>query len=300
VGDQNNPYNPPAPLSTVTTLPPPTTPPPFLDGLTKLWFDDASSQTPVEQGKYSGYAMQRKDGAQVTSTCFCDIVPSRFVRHPTGGPHGMPYYTFYAPQGDNIWTPGTRGRSELSIAETPQNTNFCQHHDTSPDNAVYFCPGHRYVTLFSIRLPTSWNLNPGSWRGLWQWKHNWWVSPIDQPYPSLGFDQWNGEWRVPDYDMTGNGTSTVWTKPATTADLGHWINWAVDITFSADPTVGKVTIYGDFNDDGIYEYSAGPFYRQTLDTSNGVPIEAMAEQGIYEGIGGDTVDKADMSIWGSP
>ena len=165
VGDQNRPYNPQAPLSTVTTLPPPTTPP-FLDGLTKLWFDDASSQTPVEQGKYSGYAMQRKDGAQVTSTCFCDIVPSRFVQHPTGGPHGMPYYTFYAPQGDNIWTPGTRGRSELSIAETPQNTNFCQHHDTSPDNAVYFCPGHRYVTLFSIRLPTSWNLNPGSWRGL--------------------------------------------------------------------------------------------------------------------------------------
>ena len=99
--------------STFTTLRPPAGPP-FLNGLHQIWADDASQPDPVQANRWGEYACQRKDGQEQKSHSVAELAPGRFTEHPMGGPHGKPYYTFYAPQGDNIWTPGTAGRCELA------------------------------------------------------------------------------------------------------------------------------------------------------------------------------------------
>ena len=81
-----------------------------------------------------------------------------------GGPLGKPYYTFYAPQGDNIWTPGTAGRCELAYP----GPNFSTTPDRTDPRRVWFSEGDHRVILFSTRVPVGWDINASNWRGVGQ------------------------------------------------------------------------------------------------------------------------------------
>ena len=45
--------------------------------------------------------------------------------------------------------------------------------------------------------------------------------------------------------------------------MGNWVNIAIDITFSTDPSQGKITWYFDHNLDGVYEYQSPTWTTQT-------------------------------------
>jgi hypothetical protein len=113
---------PPEPIDSFDTLAP--SGPPFLNGLTRVWSDDASAWPPVEAGKWDYYACQRQDGQQAGSRLYSQIQPSRLQQIGSGGPDGSAYEHFYAPQGDNIWTPGTAGRCELSYPQGDNSAGF--------------------------------------------------------------------------------------------------------------------------------------------------------------------------------
>jgi hypothetical protein len=259
-----------------TPSPPPNTPS-FLQGLSKLWADDCSNPDPFT--KWPLADMQRKDGSEQDSTSLSQIVPGRFQQFTSGGPGNGPYYRFTAPQGDNIWTPGTDGRSELSLRGSND-----------------FYEGQRKVTLISIRLPAGWNVNNGPWNTLVQWKQNEgknWTGGS----PALSLEQVNGVWGLSSFGSYGSGL--IWRMPA--QQTGKWVNFAFDITFSADPNKGKVQVHADFDGDGTYEYTSPVIQRQTLlqqQSGSGPGIESHIRAGLYEGVGGDSIEEAGFAIYG--
>ena len=259
--------------------------PPFLQGLTKRWSDDASRSNPVESGRWAAYSCQRKDGQQSSSTSVNELQPGRFSQVSSGGPGNKPYYRFSAPQGDNVWTPGSSGRCELSYP-TGDPGNAPPH--AGPPGAYFFYEGRRAVTMFSVRLPSGWDVNAPSWRVIAQWKQNEWVD-TGGVSPALALEQRSGNWM-----MTSFGGPTIWSMPAS---AGRWVNFAFDITYSGNASNGRVKVYADTNMDGTYEYASGTWTGRTLFQQNGTGVESAYINGLYEGVGGDSIDKADMSIW---
>lgn len=269
VGDSPDPGTPPPEPGTPPTA---STMPSFLTGLSKLWADDCSNADPFT--KWPLADMQRKDGSEQDSTSLSQIVPGRFRQFSSGGPEGKPYYRFTAPQGDNIWTPGTDGRSELS------------------QKSLWFYEGQRRVTMVSVRLPSGWDVNKGGWNTIVQWKQNEgknWTGGS----PALALEQVNGEWSLSSF-----GRTTIWRMPAI---AGEWVNFAFDITFSADPNKGKVQVHADFDGDRTYEYTSAVISRQTLlqqQSGSGPGIESHIRTGLYEGVGGDSIEQADYAVYG--
>ena len=82
---------------------------------------------------------------------------------------------------------------------------------------------------------------------------------------------------------------------------GKSVNFAFDITFSADPSKGKVKVYADLDGDGTYEYASNTWTGHTLlqqQSGSGPGIESHIRAGLYEGLGGDSVEEADHAIYG--
>ena len=258
---------------------------PFLNGLTKRWSDDASQSNPVESGRWDFYSCGRKDGQQSVSTVVSDLVNGRFSLFPSSGPGSKPYYHFYAPSGDNQWTSGSAGRCELSYPVGDPG-NAPPH--AGPPGAYFFYEGRRAVTMFSVRLPSGWNVNAPGFRVIAQWKQNEWVN-TGGVSPALALEQRSGNWI-----LTSFGGPTIWSMPAT---AGRWVNFAFDITYSGNASNGRVKVYADTNNDGTYEYSSSTWTGRTLFQQNGTGVESAYFNGLYEGVGGDTIDKTDMSIW---
>lgn len=263
-------------LVTVSKIVAPTTPA-FLNGLTKLWSDDCSSPDPTP--RWGEISMQRKDGVQVSSTSMSDIASGRFQQFPNGGPDNKPYYRFTAPQGDNQWTPGSSGRSEIAM------------------HNLWFHEGERRVTLVAVRLPAT--EYPFTWNTLIQWKQNEsknWTGGS----PALAFEQWGNEWKIRTF---GRDDWVPWHIPCPASHRGIWTRFAFDITYSSGPTVGKLKVYADTNGDGVYEYQSPTVTLQTLlppppQSGTGPGIESHIRAGLYIGQGGYSIEEADFSVWG--
>ena len=140
-------------------------------------------------------------------------------------------------------------------------------------------------------MPVGWDINASNWRGVGQVKVDEDIGS-DQLYPALGLSQYNGSWSISNFGAIGQ------LQVSAAGDVGNWVNIAIDITFSTDPSQGKITWYFDHNLDGIYEYQSPTWTTQTLATKNGQPVHEQYMTGLYEGTGGDSLDLADMSIWG--
>ena len=248
---------------------------------------------PVESGRWDLYSCGRKDGQQSSSTSVNDLVPGRFSQFSSGGPGNKPYYRFYAPPGDNQWTPGSAGRCELSYpVGDPGNAPA----HTGPPGAYFFYEGRRAVTMLSLRLPSNWNVNASSWRVISQWKQNEWVD-TGGTTPQLSFQQRAGDYIITSRSASGSD-DIVWSHPATGDwGTGNWINLAFDMTYSANPSVGKLKVYADANGDGTYEYASSTWTGQTLFSKNGTGVESVFINGLYQGAGGDSIDKGEASIW---
>lgn len=250
--------------------PPPT--PSFLDGLTKRWSDDCSS--PDLLARWTRVTAQRLDGQQASSTSLASLAPGRITQVPGAGIGGKDARQFHCEPTDTVWTPGTAGRSEANLL--------------SP----MFHEGERWVTMVDMRpdFDVDRGGGPNDWRVLFQMKQdeslNWAVAPM------LTLECRGGAWVLVNY----------WhDRWDCAAKRGIWTRWAFDVTYSADPSKGRVQVHADLDGDGTYEEVSPLMTMQTLlaqQSGVGPGIPSDVRTGIYEGIGGDTVQQADYQVWG--
>lgn len=268
--------------------PPPPDKPPFLENRKLVWADDASKPDPVGAERWSIYAMEARDHGQHSSQELADVQPGRFVQIPDGGPDGGPRYQFTAPNGDNIWTPGDSGRSEMSY---PRAAGQASGRPGPHPDVVYFLEGHSYATLVSILLPGNWNVNAPSWRLLMQHKQSEWEDQRGLS-PALAMEQRAGSWLI-----TNFGGPTLWSMPAV-AD-GQWIHFAYEVTYSADPSKGKLSVYADKDGDGKYEYASQVVTAKTLADNGSLAqwIPSTIHTGWYGGDAPGQSCETNYSIW---
>lgn len=275
-GNGGDPSNPPQPRSTFTTRAAIATR--SVSGLHEIWSDDASNPDPVAAGRWDEIVCQRQNGVQEgTYDTVSKLAPGRFTQVASGGPDGRAYYHWYAPRGDNIWTPGTAGRCELAYPK-------------AQGGIVRFYEGQRRVILLSVRLPANWNLGAQGWRVVSQIKQNE-GKQCSASSPALDLEQRSGSWL-----STSFGGPTIWSAPA--ARTGVWLSFALDVTFSTNPSLGRYQVSADLNGDGTYDYTGPQWTGQTLCSGPSGPVESQFMNGLYEGVGGDTLDTGALSIWG--
>jgi hypothetical protein len=193
-----------------TALPPPPPPP---SGLQVLRQDDASNSDPMPLWN----AIDAQDA-------------SRHQQFSTGGPTGGPFRRMTVLDGDNYW--GERAElgynSRLSGLGAPWGTFFL------------YNQGDRRVTQFQMRLPTNFPINTTSWQVVTQMKQTG-PSANSGGTPVLALEARNGRWVVTQSDSAGASSNTheLWSTPAT---LGVWTPISLDVTYSPNPTVGKLQI----------------------------------------------------------
>jgi len=110
--------------------------------------------------------------------------------------------------------------------------------------------GQRRVTYASIRLPDSFPLDANTWQAVLQMKQ---AQPADGGggTPVLALHAFDGAWRFYQSDSNGpsGDTHELWSAPAA---KNTWTRFAFDITYSQDPSKGKIQISADLNGDGDF------------------------------------------------
>lgn len=299
-------------------------------GLTLKWSDNCSAADPLSAGKWSLAPVQTVDNtgsaieypATLSSPHAMSTTPSaRFLRTASGGATGAGWYKFFAPAGDNIFSDGGRGRASIDYPRFDPGSSPAHIGPEGGSNGIGFAyEGRRTITAFATRLPSAtWSLTSATdWRLLSQWKRNEWYnvsSPDDSPALDLEQKLYPQSGGTAKYMIRNLGiTAPIWSVTAVgTADA--WVRWAFDITWSQSTGTGKVRVYADFNNDGIYEYDSGTISGiQTLSSGSDViesglaapiaarfpaeGIESFFSIGVYEADGGDTANFSDLAIYG--
>ena len=126
------------------------------------------------------------------------------------------------------------GRNERRAGFTPETFNL-------------YREGEHRVTFMSFRLPNGYPLTNTSWQVVMQMKQ---TQPTDSDSsPAISLQAQNGSWRVFQTASHDPSTNTVekWSTPAA---KNVWTRFAFDVTYSQDPTLGKIKVYADLNGDG--------------------------------------------------
>jgi Polysaccharide lyase len=113
--------------------------------------------------------------------------------------------------------------------------------------AVYH-EGQRALTFVSFRLGSNFPLEANTWQTVMQMKQAQ-PSANGGGTPMLSLRAMNGQWSLWQSDSVNFSelNHQVWSTPAAKET---WTRFALDITYSQDPSVGKVTVHVDLNGDG--------------------------------------------------
>jgi hypothetical protein len=214
--------------------------------------------------------------------------PSRHQQLSSGGPDGGAFRRMTVQDGDDYW--GERAElgynSRLNGLGAPWGTFFL------------YNEGERRVTDFSMRLPSSFPINTTKWQVVMQMKQ---TAPASNSggTPVLALEAREGRWVLTQSNSAGSSSNTheVWSTPAT---LNKWTDISLDVTYSPDPSQGKVQITVD----GV---SSPTFttYTQKYETSPagqglsvGGAIPSHLRMGIYHesSLPGTHVDLADVRV----
>jgi hypothetical protein len=158
---------------------------------------------------------------------------SRHQQFSSGGPDGGAFRRMTVQDGDNSW--GERAElgynSRLNGLGAPWGTFFLYHE------------GQRRVTDFSMRLPSSFPINTPKWQVVMQMKQSG-PSANSGGTPVLALEAREGRWVLTQSTSAGPSSNTheLWSTPAT---LGKWTDVSLDVTYSPNPSVGKVQITVD-------------------------------------------------------
>ncbi len=110
--------------------------------------------------------------------------------------------------------------------------------------------GDRLLTYASFRLPPTFPVDTSDWQGVLQMKQ---VQPADNAdgTPVLSLGAYEGRWIL---FHSGPGYTEedveLWSIPA---QSGVWARFEFDVTYSADPAKGRVTVRADADGDGSFD-----------------------------------------------
>jgi hypothetical protein len=214
--------------------------------------------------------------------------PSRHQHFSSGGPTGGGFRRMTVQDGDDFW--GERAElgynSRLNGLGAPWGTFFL------------YNAGARRVTDFWMRLPTNFPINTPKWQVVMQMKQ---TGPHanNGGTPVLALEAREGRWVLTQSDSAGYAPATheVWSTPAT---VGAWTHVSLDITYSPNPSQGKVQIsVGEVSSPIFttftqkYEMSPG-----SQGLNPGDPIPSHLRMGVYHdpSLPGTHVDLADVKV----
>ena len=160
----------------------------------------------------------------------CAQSDSRASWSASGGPSNGPFRRLSVLDGDDYWGE----RAELGYNSwqnglgAPWGTFF-----------VYFS-GQRRVTSYDMRLPTDFPINTNSWQVVTQMKQTG-PSANSGGTPVLALEAREGRWVLTQSASPGASSDghELWSTPAT---LGAWTHISWDVTYSTDPSKGKVQL----------------------------------------------------------
>lgn len=161
-----------------------------------------------------------------------------------GGSQGNgAYRTATVFDGDNYWGErcefGKNSWSDGLASSQDQTGTFYNYQE-----------GQRRATYFSMRLPNGFPLSANSWQVVMQMKQ---AGPSNNSSgtPILEMDAYGGRWRLRQSLSAGDASDSreLWSAPAQT---GTWTRFAYDVTYSQDPSIGRIKVYVDLNGDGDF------------------------------------------------
>jgi hypothetical protein len=256
-----------------TTPPTTTTPPPDPSGLSLLRADDAANSDPLPLWNQ-----------------ICAQDNSRATWSATGGPDNGPYRRLTVLDGDNY--SGERAElaynARLGGLGAPWGTFFL------------YQTGQRRVTSYDMRLPTDFPINTNTWQVVTQMKQTG-PSANSGGTPVLALEAREGRWVLTQSDSPGASSDTheLWSTPAT---LNSWTHISWDVTYSSDPTKGKVQITA-----GGVQSPTFTTYTQKYEISPGSqglnpgdPIPSHLRMGLYHNstLPGSHVDFTNVQVRG--
>ena len=215
---------------------------------------------------------------------------SRHQQFGSGGPSGGAFRRMTVQDGDDAW--GERAElgynSRLNGLGAPWGTFFL------------YGEGERRVTEFSMRLPSDFPISTSSWQVVMQMKQ---TGPATNSggTPVLALEAREGKWVLTQSTSAGasSNTQVLWSTPAT---RGVWTPISLDVTYSPDPTKGKVQItVGGVQSPTIttytQKYELSPA-QQGLTVGGAIPSHLRL--GIYHAtsLPGTHVDFADVKVLG--
>lgn len=124
-------------------------------------------------------------------------------------------------------------------------------HQVGP--TAFYREGQRRATFISVRLPDDFPLGTESWQVVMQMKQTQ-PSANGGGTPVLSLEAYADRWRLRQSDSNGPASDSheLWSGAAQT---GTWVRFAFDVTYSQDPSIGRVKVYADLNGDSDFDDS---------------------------------------------
>jgi Polysaccharide lyase len=215
---------------------------------------------------------------------------SRASWYGSGGPNNRPFRRLTVVGGDDDW--GERAElgynSRMNGLGAPWGTFY-----------LYFA-GQRRVTSYDMRLPTDFPINTNSWQVVTQMKQTG-PSANSGGTPVLALEARQGRWVLTQSDSPGASSDTheLWSTPAT---LGSWTHISWNVTYSPNPSQGKVQLTV-----GGVQSPTFTSYTQKYEVSPGSqglrpgdPIPSHLRMGLYHdsSVPGSHVDFTNVQVRG--
>ena len=213
---------------------------------------------------------------------------SRHQQFASGAHDGGPFRRLTVQDGDDYW--GERAELGYNSYQNglgaPWGTFFLYQED------------QRRVTDFWMRLPSNFPIDTSTWQVVMQMKQ---TAPANNGggTPVLALEVREGNWVLTQSDSPGPSSlgHEVWRTPAT---AGQWTHVSFDVTYSPDPSKGKVQVKVDDVDSPTFttftqKYETSPA-SPGLSAGDGIPSHL--RMGIYhnQNLPGTHVDFTDVRV----
>ena len=237
----------------------------FSDGLPLIGDDDSGDQSGAGPAEGGGEILfsdtgQKEDAEPVWGSVDCDVDDDP---PEESGPFQVDSDGDPADRGDG----SSQDDEAFRVVRIHDGDDFfgerCElgENDSESGPTAVYEDGERLLTYASFRLPPTFPIDTGDWQGVLQMKQ---TQPADNAdgTPVLSLGAYEGRWILfhsgPGYTEEDQ---ELWSVPA---QAGVWSRFVFDVTYSADPAKGSVTVRADLDGDESFEHTSPAFAVNTL------------------------------------
>jgi hypothetical protein len=221
--------------------------------------------------------------------------PSRAQYFRSGGPNDTPYRRCTVLDGDD---------SDGERCEYGYNSRFeGLASPTNPSGTFFLYQANtRWITSWWMRLPADFPIDSRRWQVVMQMKQTG-ASANSGGTPVLALEARHNDWVLTQSASAGDSSSTheLYRAPA---QVGVWTYLALDVTYSPDPSVGRVRLLANGNLSPTFhtytqKYEIPP---GSDGLEPGDPIPSHLRMGIYHdsSLPGTHVDFTSVTVWEVP